>query len=312
VFFSAPFALLFLILLEVTWTRALAAWCLGVVAAVALVLVGVGFVEYETRTLLLNPKVIDTNAFSDYFRVNSLFFDPNIYGRFLALVMLALTAALLWTRERRASIACVVTLAVLWGGLVLTFSQSSFAALLTGLAILAALRWSVKGTVAVVALAAVLGAGIVVFGQSALHLDLKNSRSLNRATAGRVDLIQGGWNLFTARPAAGWGSGSFRVTYRREQRGSRQRAVTASHTYPITVAAEQGLPGLLAYAALLVAAAALLLRHAREGPLRAYLLAAFGALVLHTLVYASFLEDPATWAVLGIAAGLPPPRRPRS
>ena len=30
--------------------------------------------------------------------MNSLFFDPNIYGRFLALVMVALAAPLLWTR----------------------------------------------------------------------------------------------------------------------------------------------------------------------------------------------------------------------
>ena len=44
----------------------------------------IGFVEYATKSLLLNPKVIASNAFGSYFRVNSLFFDPNIYGRFLA------------------------------------------------------------------------------------------------------------------------------------------------------------------------------------------------------------------------------------
>ena len=44
----------------------------------------VGFWEYPARALLLNPKVIDSNQFESYFRVNSLFFDPNIYGRFLA------------------------------------------------------------------------------------------------------------------------------------------------------------------------------------------------------------------------------------
>ena len=168
-------------MLEVPWTQTTAAWCLGVLTAVALVLVAIGFVEYETRTLLLNPKVIDTNSFSDYFRVNSLFFDPNIYGRFLAMVMIGVATVLLWTRTQRTAIVCALTLAVLWAGLVLTFSQSSFAALLVGLAILAALRWSPKRTAVVVVLACVLGAGIVVLGQSALHLDLKNGRSLNRA-----------------------------------------------------------------------------------------------------------------------------------
>ena len=32
--------------------------------------------------------------------------------------------------------------------------------------------------------------------------------------------------------------------------------------------------------------------------------AAFCALVLHTLVYAAFLEDPLTWALLAAAGGL--------
>ena len=50
----------------------------------------IGFVEYATRHLFLNPKVIASNQLEDYFRVNSLFFDPNIYGRFLAIVMLLL------------------------------------------------------------------------------------------------------------------------------------------------------------------------------------------------------------------------------
>jgi hypothetical protein len=32
--------------------------------------------------------------------------------------------------------------------------------------------------------------------------------------------------------------------------------------------------------------------------------AGFGALVLHTLLYADFLEDPVTWTLLGIGTGL--------
>ena len=50
---------------------------------------GVGFVEYYRKTLFLNPKVVAANQFDNYFRVNSVFFDPSIYGRFLALVMIA-------------------------------------------------------------------------------------------------------------------------------------------------------------------------------------------------------------------------------
>ena len=45
--------------------------------------------------------MIASNQFEEYFRVNSLFFDPNIYGRFLALVMLGLAAVLLWAKRPR-------------------------------------------------------------------------------------------------------------------------------------------------------------------------------------------------------------------
>ncbi len=69
-------------------------------AALALAFAGIGFVEYATRHLLLNPKVIASNQFESYFRVNSLFFDPNIYGRFLAIVMLGLAARAVWARGR--------------------------------------------------------------------------------------------------------------------------------------------------------------------------------------------------------------------
>jgi hypothetical protein len=313
VFFYAPFALVFTLMAEVEWTPRVAANCVATLAAVAVVLVGIGFVEYATRTLLLNPKVIDTNAFSDYFRVNSLFFDPNIYGRYLVFVMLAITSLLLWAREQRVQIACAAGLAVLWGGLVLTFSQSSFAALLCGLAVLAALRWNARKTGLAVLAGVVVAVAVVALVPSALNTDLGSQASVDRATAGRVDLIQGGLDMFGERPAGGWGSGSFAKQYRTEYRGSRQRAVSASHTTPITVAAEQGVPGLIAYVGLVVLGFTLLVPFAGRSPLRAFLLAAFAALILHTLIYASFLEDPVTWTLLGIAAALPkPPRLPRT
>ena len=59
----------------------------------ALRLRGIGFIEYARKQLFLNPKVVAANQYWNYFRVNSLFFDPNIYGRFLALVMIAARGA---------------------------------------------------------------------------------------------------------------------------------------------------------------------------------------------------------------------------
>ncbi|MDX6644053.1 MAG: hypothetical protein QOD76_2015, partial [Solirubrobacteraceae bacterium] len=58
VFFYVPFALLYGQLVRYTWTPRLLKTCLAVLAGLAIVFSLVGFVEYSTRTLLLNPKVI--------------------------------------------------------------------------------------------------------------------------------------------------------------------------------------------------------------------------------------------------------------
>ena len=101
VFFYVPFALLFALLARITWSRRLMVQVLTVLSVLALAFACIGFVEYATRHLFLNPKVIASNQFESYFRVNSLFFDPNIYGRFLAIVMIGLAAVLIWSTRPR-------------------------------------------------------------------------------------------------------------------------------------------------------------------------------------------------------------------
>src|SRR4029079_10688078 len=118
----------------------------------------------------------------------------------------------------------------------------------------AALRWDVRRAVAAAAAALVLGGAFVVLFQDTLKIDLGSSGGLNKVTSGRSDLIGGGLDLFAKRPLQGYGSGSFGRAYRAERKGNQQQAVSASHTMPVTIAAEQGLIGLVAYLAVLVAA----------------------------------------------------------
>ena len=56
--------------------------------------------------------------------------------------------------------------------------------------------------------------------------------------------------------------------------------------------------------ALLVAAFWRLWRGARSSAVRAGIVAAFAGLMLHTWLYAAFLEDPLTWALLALGTGL--------
>ena len=304
-FFYVPFALLYVLLRDVRWTRGLLLGCLAVAAGIAVVLAGVGFIEYGRKELFLNPKVVAANQYDNYFRVNSLFFDPNVYGRFLALVMVAVTAIVLWARRREDVLACAALLAWLLAGLVTSFSQSSIAALLLGLAVLAAWRWGTRPTVYWVGALVALAIAVALAAPASLHFGLKGSGgSTSNATSGRSKLISGGLELFAKRPLWGYGSGSFETEYKRQRRTSAQNATSASHTIPVTVAAEQGLIGLALYVALVVAAVRLLFKDAGRSPPRMAVAACFAALLLHTWTYADFLEDPMTWALLGIGVAL--------
>ncbi|HEX5224855.1 MAG TPA: O-antigen ligase family protein [Solirubrobacteraceae bacterium] len=304
-FFYVPFALLFVLLRRVRWTQQVLVACLAVAAALAVVFAGIGFVEYARKSLFLNPKVVAANQYDNYFRVNSLFFDPNIYGRFLALVMVAVSAALLWCTRRRDVLIASAVLAWLVAALVTSFSQSSIAALLLGLALLAAWRWNARAAAYVAVAVIVLGGALVLLAPASLHFGLKGSGgSTSNATSGRTKLISGGLELFAKRPIEGYGSGSFETEYKRHGHADSENATSASHTIPITVAAEQGILGLALYVALLVASFVVLFRGAGRSPPRMALAACFAALVLHTLTYADFLEDPFTWALLAIGVSL--------
>jgi putative inorganic carbon (HCO3(-)) transporter len=325
-FFFVPFTVAYRLLREVEWDRRLLRWALIVVGVEAVAFVLVGGVEYLGRSLFWNDQIIRSNGFHTYFRVNSVFWDPNVYGRYLALVTVIATGALLWARTRDAFWLLSGLILVLWLGLVPTFSQSSFLALLAGLAMLAAIKWSWRWTLAVVAVGAI-GAILVVLlvgGSGKITSD-----RINVDLSGRGSLVSGGADLFSERPLQGYGSGSFQAAYR-ERRKNKDVPVTVSHTEPVTVAAEQGLIGLAVYLALIGVALWTLGRGlwnlppaggddredspARESPrsetgpaglaARAAVLAAFVALLVHTLAYAGFFEDPITWVLLAIGASL--------
>jgi O-antigen ligase len=299
-FFLVPFTVAFGLLQDVEWDEKLLKLVLVLVAAEALAFVLIGSVEYATRSLFWNDAVIRSNEFHTYFRVNSVFWDPNVYGRYLALVLVVVTTALLWARERRDLWLLAGTVLVLWIGLAQTFSQSSFIALLAGLAVLAAIRWSWRWTLAAVVVG-LIGAVLVV---TLVGGKGTNFSRINVDTSGRANLVQGGIDLFAERPLWGYGSGSFQKAYAK-RRENKDVPVSVSHTEPVTVAAEQGLAGLALYLALIVVALWTMtagLRGRRAG--RAAVLAAFVALLVHTMAYAGFFEDPITWVLLAVGAAL--------
>ena len=297
-FFLVPFAALFVLLAEVEWTARLLRRALAVVAAVAVLCALVGLFQSATRELFLNPELFDANQLHAYFRVNSIFFDPNIFGRYLALAITILGACTAWGGTRRELGLLVFASGICLAGLAFSYSITSVAAVVGGLGVVALLRWSWRGALAAGALGLAALAALLIAGGTPSS-DIQSDRYFDQ---GRSSLLEGGVELFEDRPIAGHGSGGFGRAFYEDIERAR---TTISHSEPITVAAEQGVIGLAVYAALLVAALIVALGgRAGSSLARTAVAGCFVAMLVHSLGYAGFAIDPATWALLALAVGL--------
>lgn len=312
-FFYAPFALLYGLAATQKWDAKLLRASVVTLVSVALVLVFAGYVEFARGQYLITIGGSQPSDFDPYFRVQSLFFDPNIYGRFLAVVMLVVAAIMLWTARTKRIVACAVVLALLWAGLVISLSQTSFAALLAGLVALACMRWRAKPILIATGVVLVAGVAFALAFPSVTGVNLTSSQDAETSTSGRFDLITGGATLWSEKPIFGYGSGDFSNAYKARDLAKStpfgSNVTTKSHTAPLTVAAEQGIIGFAAFVALLIAGFGAVFRRvgdtSRPGQVgRVAVAAAFTAVFVHSLAYAAFLEDPLTWVLLGCAVSL--------
>jgi putative inorganic carbon (hco3(-)) transporter len=300
--FYVPFTLLAICVARLPWHELGLRVLYVELAAMGLAFAVVGFYQYDTRDIFQNPKVITANAYAPFFRVNSVFWDPSIYGRFLVVAMLPSVVLLARNRlPRWAPLAAAAALAVMWAGLLISFSQSSFAALLVVVAGAAFLFWRWRALIVIAVAAAVL-AGIAVAQPKVRHqLQQHTVHGLNEASSGRASLVAVGIRIAEANPARGVGVGGFKRAYaKRTHLKGKEPKTAASHNTPVTVAAETGAPGILLYLWLLVA----VFRQAFRRRTSLALIGGIGvaAILCHSLFYNAFFEDPITWGLLGLAA----------
>jgi O-antigen ligase len=299
--FYLPFGLLAICLARLAWRRNWVLVLAGELVVMALIFAVVGVEQWITRDIFWNPKVLVGNTYAPFFRVNSLFWDPSIYGRFLVVAMLATLVIALWTRSLRIVLAAAAAIAVMAIGLLFSFSQSSFVALAVGVLVAAAFAWRRRALLLVA-----LAVGAFVIAAVASPNVLHHSGGLNRVTSGRSKLVTNGIKLAVHHPVFGVGVGGFKHAYAKQQHlRSKEPKAAASHDTPITVAAEGGGPGLALLAWLFVAGVLLAFRRAAADlPGQAALV--FGlilaAIGVHSLFYNAFFEDPMVWAALGLAA----------
>lgn len=299
VFFTLPFVALLATVARAEYPKSVPPALATAAIALACLFAAVGLWQAATHELFFYaPNLAISNANTDYFRVTSLFGDPSLYGRHLVLgigVVLALLAARRWRAWP-----LIAVLALLWAGLLFSYSQSSMAALLVvtlALAFLTGTRRVREGVGLLALVAALAAVGYVA-------VKVIDGDSLNQITSDRTERVEDAVRVIEDAPVLGVGIGGQARASRRLAGSDRPTPNFVSHTTPLTVAAELGAIGLALYAWLLIGGVRLIAAVRRnDEALGLALIASFLGLFVHALFYSGFLEDPITWLVLAIGAG---------
>jgi O-Antigen ligase len=303
-YFLLPFAILVVVVARAPFPERLPR-VLGVLSvSLATLFAVVGLVEAATHRLIFYAHNLQvSNTYTSFFRVTSLFRDPSLYGRHVVLGI-AIVVVCMWLRKLDV-VPAAFLLAILFAGLYFSYSQSSYAALFV--VVLAVTL--VAGDRRARRVALVAAVGVVLIGTGIAAARVVHS-SVRKATSDRSRRIELTAKVFAHHPLAGVGlGGQPRASQKLATRyGPLQNFV--SHTTPLTVAAELGIIGFIAYVAILAGAARAIddVRR-RQQALGLSLAAVFLALFVHSLAYSGFFEDPITWLVLGIAAMAVPAQR---
>lgn len=289
-FFYLPFAFLLVrlgALRERPWATAAA---VGVQTVLAVVFAAVALWQEATHHVFWNPTVIIDDRFTQFFRVNSLFWDSSVFGRFLAVTIVLLAGIAIHGRRQRLWL--LAPIAVSLAALYYSYSQSAELGMAVGVLVLGGAVWSRRVSVAIAACAVVAAIAVLAV---ALH-----SSNANHLTSDRLHLWRLGERVVRAHPIVGAGIGSFGRAAVAGTKHPFNVSYTQSHTTPVTEIAELGPLGLLLYLALLLAVITRALRsRAPPGP-RLVLLAIFCLLIASSIFYNDFFEDPATWITMAL------------
>ena len=295
------FMLPFVVLVAVVARAPFPSWLPRALAVIAIGLgvlfAAVGLVEEASHRLLFySPSVVIGNTYSSFFRVTSLFRDPSIYGLHLVLGI-TVVLVLAWYRKIGPWLACALV-AVMFAGLYFSYSQSSMAALFATALFVAFLAGKRPVRIAAAAVTAV----VLASGTAVAAAKLR-TLSTRRVTSDRSQRVELAARVFGHHPIAGVGLADQPHASKALATGGGPPTLFVSHTTPLTVAAELGVIGLALYVFFLAGAARALERVRRLDPaLGLTLAAAFVALIVHSLFYSGFFEDPLTWFVVAVTS----------
>ena len=291
-FFYLPFAFMAMRIGQLGWNPGGLRAAFGAQCGLAILFGAVALWQEATRHVFWNPSVEVSNAYRSFFRVNSLFWDASVYGRFMAVTLVLCCGVAVY---RGINIPLGAAMAFMFVGLYFTYSQSSYFAVAAGVLAVGTGLWSRRVTLVLV------GAGAV--GLLAVLAVALRGNSAARVSDSRSHLISLGWRVIRHHPLDGAGlSGLPTAAVAGTAHPLRIRGA-ASHTTPVTVAAELGPVGFALYLWVLGALTAAAVRIRGAGPVPRVLLAALVAIFASSLFYDSFFEDPSMWLLAGFLAG---------
>ena len=271
------------------------------------------------------------------FRAYGGFEQPNPFGGYMGMVwpLAAALAAGLWRarqidRHKLLSAACAVVALLSAGALLASYSRGAWlgAGAAAAILLLGALRpASARPTLLLVLLAAALlvaGHGLwpqwVVARVSSITQDISGDdvrgvvlTTANFAVVERLAHWQAAAEMAAAHPWLGVGLGNYAAAYDRYRLARWPLALGHAHNFYLNLAAETGLPGLLVFVALLLAAALQALRVLRtargwQRALALGLLAAGAHLAIHNVVDNLLVNNVHLYlaSMLGILATVQP------
>ena len=245
-FFLLPFTALVAVVARAPFPPWLPRVLAIIAVAQATLFAVIGIWQALTHELLFfAPNLEVANTYAPIFRVTSLFRDPSLYGRHVVLGIVVIVVAV-WLPPHP-DLPAVALIALLWTGLYYSYSQSSLAALFVAVLAISAIAGSRGVRKAIAATTAAL----LLVG-TALVVNEALDTSVRRATSDRSRRVELTARVFAEHPIAGVGIGSQPLASQQLSERSGPKPNFVSHATPVTVAAELGVIGLLAYVALLV------------------------------------------------------------
>ena len=200
--FVLPFGLLAVGFARLPWRGRFITWLWVALVGTALAYASIGVYQWATREVFWNPKVIVGNAYAPFFRVNSIFWDPSIYGRYLTVGILTALAGVLLGGVRGWRLGGLyAVIAAMWVGLFFSFSQTSFVALAVGVLVAAFVVWGRIAVLVAAGLAAVLVLGALAVPQMRERVEAKSRSGIDSVTSDRATLVGQGVRIAVDHPA---------------------------------------------------------------------------------------------------------------